>query len=131
MSSNLLHYVHQPSQCAFRLSHLTGAWLFNQRGGLCWTPEDYHLMHMPGIAGEDFDLFSSFQKGKHCDKHCPAGRLRIKVANIRNLEQALDNYMILSDTDKPVCPDPLHPMIRLKPLNRATAPELLQHDWHK
>ena len=35
---------------------LTGRWLFVPRAGDIWTAEQYHLAHMPGVVGEDFDV---------------------------------------------------------------------------
>ena len=57
--------------------------------------------------------------------------LSIQVQNIRNLEQALDAYRVLDDVDKPLCIDFLRSMLRLKPSDRASAAELLEHAWIK
>jgi serine/threonine-protein kinase SRPK3 len=43
---------------------LTGKWLFVPRSGPSWTPEQYHLAHMPDMVGEDFDL-TYFRQAKH------------------------------------------------------------------
>lgn len=59
------------------------------------------------------------------------GHLSIQVQNIRNLEQALDAYHVLDNVDKPLCIDFLRSMLRLKPSDRASAAELLKHDWIK
>jgi len=60
------------------------------------------------------------------------GHLSIQVQNIRNLEQALDAYRVLDNVvDKPLCIDFLRSMLRLKPSDRASAAELLEHAWIK
>ena len=59
------------------------------------------------------------------------GHLSIQVQNIRNLEQALDAYRVLDNVDKPLCIDFLRSMLRLKPSDRASAAELLEHTWIK
>ena len=106
---------------------------------------------MPIIAGEEFDL-TYIRKGKHFEKYFTPegelfrrwllrrnidgdefylGRLSIQVQNIRNLEQALDAYRVLDNVDKPLCIDFLRSMLRLKPSDRASAAELLEHAWIK
>ncbi|KAF8804085.1 kinase-like protein [Phlegmacium glaucopus] len=110
---------------------LTGKWLFTPRSGPTWSAESYHLAHMPIIAREDFDL-TYVRKGKHFEKYfTPEGHLSIQVQNIRNLEQALDAYRVLDNVDKPLCIDFLQSMLRLKPADRASAAELLEHAWIK
>lgn len=42
---------------------LTGRWLFVPREGPTWTAEAYHLAHMPGVTGEEYDI-SYFRKGR-------------------------------------------------------------------
>lgn len=74
---------------------------------------------MPVIAGEEFDL-AYVREGKHFEKYFTPegqlvfqgftrenideelylGRLSIQVENIRNLEQAMDSYRVLDNTDK-------------------------------
>ncbi|KDR74608.1 hypothetical protein GALMADRAFT_1333939 [Galerina marginata CBS 339.88] len=108
---------------------LTGSWLFSPRGGPTWSAESYHLAHMPVITGEGFDL-EYIRKGKHFEKYfTPEGHLSIQVQNILNLEQALDAYRVLDDAEKPLCIDFLKSMLRLKPSDRSTAAELLEHSW--
>ena len=59
------------------------------------------------------------------------GHLSIQVQSIRNLEQALDAYRVLDsdNVDKPLCIDFFRSMLRLKPSDRASAAELLEHAW--
>ena len=109
---------------------------------------------MPIIAGEEFDL-TYIRKGKHFEKYFTPegeanssmiiteakiliiemnfilGHLSIQVQEIRNLEQALDAYHVLDsdNVDKPLCIDFLRSMLRLKPSDRASAAELLEHAW--
>ncbi|KJA15817.1 hypothetical protein HYPSUDRAFT_58602 [Hypholoma sublateritium FD-334 SS-4] len=110
---------------------LTGRWLFSPRSGPTWSAESYHLAHMPVISGEEFNL-TYVRKGRYFEKYfTPEGRLSIQVQNIRNLEEALDSYHVLDDVDKPLCVDFLRSMLRLKPSDRATAAELLEHAWIK
>ncbi|KAF8963317.1 kinase-like domain-containing protein [Flammula alnicola] len=110
---------------------LTGKWLFAPRSGPTWSAESYHLAHMPVIAGEEFD-FAYIRKGKHFEQYfTPEGRLSIQVPNIRNLEQALDAYRVLDDVEKPLCIEFLQSMLRLKPSDRTSAAELLEHEWIK
>ena len=59
------------------------------------------------------------------------GHLFIQVQNVQNLEQALDAYRVLDNIDKPLCIDFLRSMLRLKPSDRASAAELLEHEWIK
>jgi serine/threonine-protein kinase SRPK3 len=103
------------------------------------------------IAGEEFDL-TYVRKGKHFEKYLTPedesfrqrllkrnldrdefslSHLSIQVQNIRSLEQALDAYRVLDSVDKPLCIDFLRLMLRLKPSDRASAAELLEHAWIK
>jgi len=59
------------------------------------------------------------------------GHLSIQVKGIRNLEEALDTYHVLDDVEKPLFIDFLKSMLRLKPSDRASAAELLEHEWIK
>ena len=59
------------------------------------------------------------------------GHLFIQVQNVQNLEQALDAYRVLDNIDKPLCIDFLRSMLRWKPSDRASAAELLEHEWIK
>jgi serine/threonine-protein kinase SRPK3 len=101
---------------------------------------------MPALAGEDFDLpyirghferyftpegglFSSmivFYRNRFS-----MGGLRIKVQNVGNMEQVLDVYGVFDDFEKPLFIDFLHSILRLKPSDRASAEELLEHEWVK
>lgn len=53
-----LYYIHQTlkSDLLQIFELLTGRWLFVPRVGDTWTAEQYHLAHMPGVVGENFDL---------------------------------------------------------------------------
>ncbi|KAF9237968.1 kinase-like domain-containing protein, partial [Melanogaster broomeanus] len=116
---------------------LTGSWLFVPRAGATWTAEDYHLANMPGISGEEFDI-PYLRTGKHFERYFrndashvnyDTGRLCIRVDGVRGLETALRNYNVLDDVELPLCASFLRSMLRLKPSDRATAAELVQHEW--
>ncbi|KIM36677.1 hypothetical protein M413DRAFT_424385 [Hebeloma cylindrosporum] len=108
---------------------LTGKWLFSPRSGPTWSAEGYHLAHMRAISGEAFDL-AYIQGTKDFERYfSPEGHHRIQILNVRDLEQALDAYRVLSDAEKPICVDFLRSMLRLKPTDRASAAELLAHEW--
>ncbi|KAF9237257.1 kinase-like domain-containing protein [Melanogaster broomeanus] len=108
---------------------LTGSWLFVPRAGATWTAEDYHLAHMPGVSGEEFDI-PYLRTGKHFERYFRNdGRLCIQVNGVRDLETALRNYNVLDDVELPLCVSFLRSMLRLKPSDRATAAELVQHEW--
>ncbi|RDB22074.1 Serine/threonine-protein kinase SRPK [Hypsizygus marmoreus] len=81
---------------------LTGSWLFAPRGGPTWTPEAYHLAHMPTVAQETFDA-TYFGTAKNFEQYFyDDGELRIKVAGVRGLEEALMNYEVM-DGDEGEC----------------------------
>ena len=61
--------------------------------------------------------------GTYVDHH------HFQVLNVRNLEQALDTYRVLDNVEKPLCVDFLQSMLQLKPVDRASAAELLEHEW--
>ncbi|KAG2126926.1 kinase-like domain-containing protein [Suillus clintonianus] len=110
---------------------LTGHWLFVPRGGPTWTPEAYHLAHMPAMAGEEFDT-THFQTGKHLGKYFDDdGKLRIKVEEIQGLENVLESYKVVGDDELSMCTSFLRSMLRLKPSDRASAADLMQHEWLK
>jgi len=53
------YYIHQTLKSDLLpqiFEFLTGRWLFVPRAGDMWTAEQYHLAHMPGVVGEDFDV---------------------------------------------------------------------------
>lgn len=110
---------------------LTGRWLFVPRGGPTWTAEAYHLAHMPAMAGEAFDP-TYFRTGKFFDKYFDDdGKLRIQVEGVRALEQALESYKVVADDELSMCTSFLRLMLRLQPSNRASALDLLEHEWLK
>jgi len=110
---------------------LTGHWLFVPRGGPTWTPEAYHLAHMPAMAREDFDT-AYFRTGKHFGEYFDNdGKLRIRVEGIRGLPEALKSYNVLGDEEVSMCTSFLQLMLRLKPSDRASAADLTQHEWLK
>ncbi|KAG1724359.1 serine protein kinase Sky1, partial [Suillus lakei] len=102
---------------------LTGHWLFVPRGGPTWTAEAYHLAHMPAIAGEEFDI-TCFQTGKHLGKYFDDA-----VEEIRGLENILESYKVVGDEELSMCTSFLRSMLRLKPSDRASAADLMQHEW--
>jgi serine/threonine-protein kinase SRPK3 len=53
------------------------------------------------------------------------------VKGIQILERALDDFCVLDDAEKPLFIDFLKSMLRLKPSERASAAELLEHEWIK
>lgn len=59
------------------------------------------------------------------------GQLRIKVQGVRSLEEALRNYKVLDDVEMPICVSFLRSMLRLMPSDRASAAQLLGHEWLK
>lgn len=67
-------------------------------------------------------------KKKLTNQRCP-GKLLLDLQQTKTLEQILDVYDVLDDVEKPLCVDFLRSMLRLKPSNRATANELLNHPW--
>lgn len=108
---------------------LTGRWLFVPRKGPTWTAGAYHLAHMPAMAGEEFDT-TYFLTGKHGGKYFDnAGKLRIQVGGVRGLEEALE--YVVSNDEMPMCLSFLRSMLRLKPSDRASAADLIQHEWLK
>ncbi|KXN81871.1 Serine/threonine-protein kinase spk-1 [Leucoagaricus sp. SymC.cos] len=111
---------------------LTGRWLFNPRSGQTWTAEQYHLAHMPGVVGEDFDL-SYFHQAKRFQDYFKEdeGRLHIRAGGVVSLEGALKTYGVIGDgnADGANLVAFLRSMLRLKPSDRATAGELLRHKW--
>ncbi|KAF9508639.1 hypothetical protein BS47DRAFT_1350109 [Hydnum rufescens UP504] len=110
---------------------LTGQWLFTPRTGTAWTAEAYHLAHMPGMAAEEFDA-AYFGTAKHFGEYFNSdGKLRVQVDGKRTLEKALRNYNVLRDDELPLCISFLHSMLRLKPSDRATTTDLIQHEWLK
>ncbi|KXN87215.1 Serine/threonine-protein kinase spk-1 [Leucoagaricus sp. SymC.cos] len=103
---------------------LTGRWLFSPRSGQTWTAEQYHLAHMPGVVGEDFNL-SHFRQAKRFQDYFreDEGRLRIRVGGVVSLEGALQKYGVISgsDTDDATLVAFIRSMLRLNPSDRATA----------
>jgi serine/threonine-protein kinase SRPK3 len=57
--------------------------------------------------------------------------INFEFQNIRSLEQVVDLYGVLDDSEKPLFIDFLRSMLRLKPSDRASAAELLEHEWVK
>lgn len=111
---------------------LTGRWLFNPRSGQTWTAEQYHLAHMPGVVGEDFDLSYFHHARRFLDYFKEdGGRLRIRAGGVVSLEGALKTYGVISDGDADGANLVafLRSMLRLNPSDRATAGELLRHKW--
>ncbi|KAF8179860.1 hypothetical protein BJ912DRAFT_982009 [Pholiota molesta] len=103
---------------------LMSIWLFVPKGGPTWSPEAFHLAHMPVVAGDEFDL-SYIRQGKHFEQYfTPEGQsFAIKVGGIRDLERALSAYNVLDDVELPLFVEFLRPMLR--------AAELLEHEWIK
>ena len=60
-----------------------------------------------------------------------AGKLRIRVQGVRGLEDALKSYKVVGDDELPICASFLRSMLRLKPSDRASAADLMQHEWLK
>jgi serine/threonine-protein kinase SRPK3 len=60
-----------------------------------------------------------------------AGKLRLQVQGKQTLEKALRNYNVVGDDELPLCISFLQSMLRLRPSDRATATDLIQHDWLK
>jgi serine/threonine-protein kinase SRPK3 len=59
------------------------------------------------------------------------GKLRIQVAGVRSLEEALEYSNVVSNDELPTCVSFLRSMLRLKPSDRASAADLIQHEWLK
>lgn len=86
---------------------------------------------MPAMAGEEFDT-THFQTGKHFGKYFDDdGKLRIKVEEIQGLENVLESYKVVGDDELSMCTSFLRSMLRLKPSDRASAADLMQHEWLK
>ncbi|KAF9472717.1 kinase-like protein [Pholiota conissans] len=110
---------------------LTGAWLFQPLGGATWSPEAFHLAHMPGVTGDEFDL-SYIRQGKNFERYfTPEGLMNLKVRGVADLDSALTSYNVLDDVEKQRFVEFVRPMLRLKPSDRPTAAELLKHEWIK
>ncbi|KAG1779518.1 kinase-like domain-containing protein [Suillus placidus] len=93
--------------------------------------EAYHLAHMPAMAGEAFDT-TYFRTGKNFGKYFNNdGTLRIQVEEIRGLENALESYKVVGDDELFMCTSFLRSMLRLQPSDRASAADLLEHEWLK
>ncbi|KAG1744713.1 kinase-like domain-containing protein [Suillus occidentalis] len=100
----------------------TGRWLFVPRGGPTWTAEAYHLAHMPAMAGEAFDP-TYFRTGKFFDE-CFDNDSKLRI-------QALESYKVVADDELSMCTSFLRLMLRLQPSDRASAADLLEHEWLK
>ncbi|KZT25370.1 kinase-like protein [Neolentinus lepideus HHB14362 ss-1] len=108
---------------------LTGRWLFRPRAVDPWTAEDYHLANMPPIAGEAFDI-EFLRRSKHFHNYFrDDGRHLIPLVGAVDLPNALRNYHVLEEEELQICVAFLRLMLRLDPSNRATARQLLQHEW--
>ena len=59
------------------------------------------------------------------------GKLRVQIEGKRNLEKALRSYNVVGDDEVPGCIAFLQLMLRLKPSNRASAMDLIHHEWLK
>ena len=59
------------------------------------------------------------------------GKLRIRVQEVRGLEDALKSYKVVSDDELPICTPFLWSMLWLKLSDRASAADLMQHEWLK
>lgn len=59
------------------------------------------------------------------------GKLRIRVQGVRGLEDSLRAYNVLGDDEMSSCISFLQSMLRLKPSDRASAADLIQHEWLK
>jgi len=59
------------------------------------------------------------------------GKLRIRVQGVRGLEDALKSYKVIGDDELPIWASFLRSMLRLKPSDRASAADLMQHEWLK
>jgi serine/threonine-protein kinase SRPK3 len=59
------------------------------------------------------------------------GKLRIQVEGVRALEQALESYKVVANDELSMCTSFLRLMLRLQPSNRASALDLLEHEWLK
>jgi serine/threonine-protein kinase SRPK3 len=60
-----------------------------------------------------------------------AGKLLIQVEGVRSLEQALESYKVVADDELSMCTSFLRLMLRLQPSDRASAADLLEHEWLK
>jgi len=108
---------------------LTGRWLFVPRGGPTWTAEAYHLAHMPGVTGEEYDI-SYFRKGKrYAEYFNDDEKLRTSVEGVVGLEHALKVYDVLRAEELSSCTSFLQSMLKLKPSDRASASDLSNHHW--
>jgi serine/threonine protein kinase len=58
------------------------------------------------------------------------GELRLRADGAKNIESILRVYKI-DEAELPVCASFLRAMLQLNPAERATAQELLQHEWLK
>ncbi|KAG1764076.1 hypothetical protein EV702DRAFT_1155039, partial [Suillus placidus] len=84
---------------------------------------------MPAMAGEAFDT-TYFRTGKTFGEYFNNdGKLRIQVEEIRGLEKALESYKVVSDDELSMCTSFLRSMLRLQPSDRASAADLLEHEW--
>ena len=114
------------------------------RGGPTWTAEEYHLAHMAAISAEEFDS-AYFRTGRNFRQYFDEngasvarnepvlmsiiGKLRIQVEGIRGPKEALQSYNVFDYDEVSMCTLFLQSMLRLKPSDRATAADLVQHEW--
>ena len=57
------------------------------------------------------------------------GKVRIKVQGVQGLEDTLKVYKVVDDVELPICASFLRSMLRLKPSDRSSAANLMQHEW--
>lgn len=111
---------------------LTGAWLFSPGTAGPISPEDDHLRLMMEVTQQRFsdDFLARCANASHFFDH--DGNL-LRAANIEpvSLASALQNYAVLSHGQFDLCVDFLSRCLRLDPNERATAKELLNHEYLK
>jgi len=109
---------------------LTGRWLFNPRAVESYSPEAYHLAHMAPLVDSDFDP-SFMRRGTKYDEYFfENGELRLRASGAKNIDAILGIYNI-DESELPLCASFLRAMLRLNPVERESAKELLQHEWLK
>ncbi|KAF9230901.1 kinase-like domain-containing protein [Melanogaster broomeanus] len=80
------------------------------------------------LTGDEFNM-SFTQKGERFDQYFKDdGRLRIGGAGL-DLDTILHSYNVLDEVEHPIFVSFLRSMLRLNPSDRATAAELLRHEW--
>ncbi|KZO94953.1 kinase-like protein [Calocera viscosa TUFC12733] len=109
---------------------ITGEWLFSPQGTKLYSEEQDHLFQMTSLLGPI--PASLIARGKHTHKLFDAHRLLPSVSDqpvTLPLERRLEEQGALNPEEFQEFVSFLRPMLQIDPEMRATASELLQHQW--